>query len=478
MNQTIDPAIARLIRTDFAAFVAYAFQNKHAEPLGDQPYIALLCYVISGLISGKTKRLLVNLPPQHLKTFVCTLCLAGFLLGENPKLRLLIVAYGDAYAARLAGFVRDIMNTPWYRQTFATRIKTGHDRINDFQTTAGGGIYAAGAQGAITGYPADVIIYDDPHQLNECNNGKALNAVKDNFSNVLSRMQNKLKGRIIVVAHRVSTEDLSADLISEPDWKCLQLPLVAPTKRTYELGHASWVRPRGDVLRPDAYSEADIDRLKRRQVSPPYALFHQQGVDRQALRPITEEHFQSHERYERPIAPVVISIDPGQNGGINASRSAIQAWAAKGKCYYLIDHICDHYDFEQLRKAVRRFIKNNNPSIVLIEKTANGPALLTDLKKLKPRFEIKLIRPEGSKADRLAAHRSKILQNRISLPADAIWRASFIDEIVAFPGEYDDQVDAMTQYLDFMDTKPNIPKMPPGEHGIAVVLGSSTFRRW
>ena len=141
-------------------------------------------------------------------------------LGENPKLRLLIVAHGDAYAARLAGFVRDIMNTPWYRQTFATRIKTGHDRINDFQTTAGGGIYAAGAQGAITGYPADVIIYDDPHQLNECNNEKALYAVKDNFSNVLSRMQNKLKGRIIVVAHRVSTEDLSADLISEPDWKC------------------------------------------------------------------------------------------------------------------------------------------------------------------------------------------------------------------------------------------------------------------
>ena len=82
MNQTIDPAIARLIRTDFAAFVAYAFQNKHAEPLGDQPYIALLCYVISGLISGKTKRLLVNLPPQHLKTFVCTLCLAGSFLAK------------------------------------------------------------------------------------------------------------------------------------------------------------------------------------------------------------------------------------------------------------------------------------------------------------------------------------------------------------------------------------------------------------
>jgi len=477
MSHTIDPEVARLVRTDFATFVAFAFQDKHGEALGNQPYIALLCYMISGLISRKTRRLLINLPPQHLKTFVCTTCLAAFLLGENPKLRILVVAYGDTYATKLAGIIRDMMNTPWYRQIFATRIKTGHDRVNDFETTAGGGVYAAGAQGAITGYPADVIIYDDPHQIND--NKKALTAVKDNFSNVLSRMQNKITGRIIVVAHRVSTEDLSADLLSEPDWRSLRLPLVAPARRTYDLGHDDWVRERGDILRPDAYSELEIERLRRKQVAPPYALFQQQGVDRQASRRITAEHFRSHEKYEIPIAPVVISIDPGQSGGINASRSAIQAWASSdGKCHYLLDQSCDHYDFEQLRKEARRFIKKHNPSVVLLEKTANGPALYTDLKKLNPRFEIKLVPvAKLSKAERLETHRFKILKRRISLPSNAIWRAQFIDEIIGFPGEFDDQVDAMTQYLDFMGTKPIIKRMPPREHGIAIVTGSSMLRQ-
>jgi phage terminase large subunit-like protein len=53
------------------------------------------------------------------------------------------------------------------------------------------------------------------------------------------------------------------------------------------------------------------------------------------------------------------------------------------------------------------------------------------------------------------------------LLADAIWREPIIDEIVEFPAEFDDQVDVMTEFLDYMDTKPII--------GIA--LGSH-YRRW
>ena len=140
MNQTIDPAIAKLIRTDFAAFVAFSFQDKHAESLGNQPYIALLCYVISGLISGKAKRLLVNLSPQHFKTFVCTVCLAAFLPGENPKLRLLIVAYGDAYAARLVdvddltlleGYVAQQRHKQHRQGSLGTRQKSTAKQLTD-----------------------------------------------------------------------------------------------------------------------------------------------------------------------------------------------------------------------------------------------------------------------------------------------------------------------------------------------------------
>lgn len=91
--------------------------------------------------------------------------------------------------------------------------------VNDFETTAGVGVYAAGARGAITGYTADIIINDDPHESNDWNNENALTVVKDSFNNLMTRMQDKVNGRIIVVAHRVSANDLSAHLLPEPDWK-------------------------------------------------------------------------------------------------------------------------------------------------------------------------------------------------------------------------------------------------------------------
>jgi hypothetical protein len=61
---------ANLIRSDFSAFVRHAFRMVHGEKLGDQPYVDHLCYGISRLIDGEINRLLINLPPQHLKSFV------------------------------------------------------------------------------------------------------------------------------------------------------------------------------------------------------------------------------------------------------------------------------------------------------------------------------------------------------------------------------------------------------------------------
>jgi phage terminase large subunit-like protein len=62
---------------------------------------------------------------------------------------------------------------------------------------------------------------------------------------------------------------------------------------------------------------------------------------------------------------------------------------------------------------------------------------------------------------RLNAHIEKIQTRQIFLPQDAPWRLAFIDEIAGYPGEFDDQLDAMTQYLDFMDSKPTIKPAPP-----------------
>jgi predicted phage terminase large subunit-like protein len=462
-----------LIASRFDVFVRYAFRVVHGVKLGDQPYVEHMCHEISHLIEGERTRLLINLPPQHLKSFVCTICLAAYLLGRNPRLRILLVAYNDDFAEALCSKIRDLMQSDWYRQAFATRIKEGHARANDFATVEGGGIFAVGATGAVTGRTADLVIYDDPHEIGDWNNDRKLEIVRNNFNTLLSRLHDKVTGRVLVAAHRVSENDLSAFLMAESGWKLLRLPLVANRTREFDLGHDVWVREKGDVLRPDAYPAREIERLQRSQVAPPFQLFYQQGLGSGAKK-IRADHFQSYAPYETPIGPVVLSIDPSHDGGSRGSRAAMQAWKKHGSSYYLLDEFCESCDVEKLRQEFWRFVRRYNPALALVERTADGPALRT-LVQRKTRFEVRLVTPRQSKGDRLDRHLAKIRGRQIYLPVDSIWRDPFINEIINFPGEFDDRVDAMTQYLDFTRTG-QVLSLPPPRTTSLVTLSSARWR--
>ena len=233
-NRSVEAA---LIRSNFNLFVHHAFKMYHGEPLGHQTYVDHMCHGISRQIDGKTTRLLINLPPQHLKSFVGTICLAAYLLGTNPRLRIIVTAYNDEFAEFLCRRIRDMIQASWYQKIFSTRIKEGHSRANDFQTSENGGVFAVSATGSITGRTADFIIYDDPNEIGDWNNERKLTLVRDNFNTILSRLQHKAHGKVLVIAHRVSENDLSAVLLQEKRWKRIRLPLVAVRRKSFELGH-------------------------------------------------------------------------------------------------------------------------------------------------------------------------------------------------------------------------------------------------
>jgi predicted phage terminase large subunit-like protein len=233
------------------------------------------------------------------------------------------------------------------------------------------------------------------------------------------------------------------------------------------------VRENGEVLRPAAYPAREIERLRRTQVAPPFELFHQQGLGAQGSLKIRREHFQSFEDFRLPIGPVVLSVDPGFGSGPKASRSVIQAWKPQGKQHYLIDEFCEQCDADELRRAFWSFVRRWRPSLALIEDTANGPALYS-LVQRKAKFKLKLVTPREAKAVRFDRHRRKIRTRKIFLPALSAWRTEFIEELVAFPGDFDDRVDAMTQYLDFADTGERLTL--PRERFNGLVLLASNYR--
>ena len=109
------------------------------------------------------------------------------------------------------------------------------------------------------------------------------------------------------------------------------------------------------------------------------------------------------------------------------------------------------------------------PVAILIETTANGPALISDLSRKFGKLIIP-VEPDGrSKAARLGRHADLIIGKRLWLPADAEWRGDFIEEFVEFPnGKFTDQVDAATQFLDHAADFAEREPTPPA--GIAAVV--------
>ncbi|MGA7082361.1 MAG: hypothetical protein WCB74_19435 [Pseudolabrys sp.] len=77
--------------------------------------------------------------------------------------------------------------------------------------------------------------------------------INDRFDGmIVSRLNNLVSGRIVIIAHRLNDSDLSNHVISQGGWRHVALPFVATRSKDYDLGHDVWHRRKGDLLRPDA----------------------------------------------------------------------------------------------------------------------------------------------------------------------------------------------------------------------------------
>ena len=495
--------IDNLLRNDFLSFARKALRKLDGTILSDDPYLDYLASKLTAFADGEINRQIVNAPPRHLKSQLGTVCLTAWILAHRPNEKIIVLAGSARLAEKLARTIRAILQAKWYRNIFPTRIKKGHSEATNFATTDGGEVFAASIHANITGRGGHVIIVDDPHDTDDADKPHRLaKAIKRFNKNVRSRLNNQRTGRILVIAHRVSEADLSAHLLARGGWQHVVLPFLATRDETYKTDGGIWRRCKDELLRADAADEERIAELKQ---TDNFDMLYQQDSDGLARLPITAEHFPTFAPDTIAHLPCVLSIDPGTTDGDDASFSVIQVWAFDAANCYLLDRYRAQCKFEELMRKARKLRKDHGAYAILIENTANGPALISQLeRKLKGRCLIVPITPRGSKSARLNRHIDKIHQGRVQLAAGAAFSAEFIDEIVGFPyRKHTDQVDAFTQMPDFVDqygalAKPrnmtldipmvasgnsqwsgwghrSLPTAKPGERGICVARGNSHY---
>jgi predicted phage terminase large subunit-like protein len=195
---------------------------------------------------------------------------------------------------------------------------------------------------------------------------------------------------------------------------------------------------------------------------PDFETLQQQNPGRRDRLRIKAESFSSFDLGAVPSdAPVALSIDPGQKGGPNNSFSVVQAWTITDGHYLLLDQWRARARYDEFRSAVRRTIRRFRPSVVLIEATGQGPALISDTRPQQG-MTLHSITPSEAKVKRLRKHQKILRAGLVSLPAGAPWVPEFINEITLFPyAQSDDQVDAVSMFLDFIIAHPVLETRPP-----------------
>jgi predicted phage terminase large subunit-like protein len=441
-----------VLADDFSAFVMKVFETvSPGDEFRPNWHIDGMTYAAELVIDGKIKRLITTVPPRHLKSIIFSVALPAFLLGQDSTKRIICVSYSNELAIKHAIDFRAVMSSDWYRRVFPkTKVSREKDTQYETMTTARGYRYATSLGGTLTGRGADVIVLDDPQKPEEALSEAHRNSAGQWFdTTLLSRLDSKSEGAVVMVMQRLHEDDLAGRLLGKGGWEHLKIAAIAEKDEVVAVGpRRLHQRIAGAVIDPRRESLEDLERLKQSMGELFFSSQYMQEPIPLAGNLIKAEWFKHYDTAPTPSGNdlLVISIDTAMKGAPSADYSVVTVWLARGEQAYLLDLWRERVDYPELRRAVHRLKEKYPTAVVLIEDKGSGTSLIQDL-----RSENKSpipINPEGDKVTRLAAVSVQFESGAIWFPKGAPWLSALKAELLGFPNvRYDDQVDSVSQAL-------------------------------
>ena len=479
-------ALPPILRSDFRSFVSKCFQELHdGQEMRGSKHVDLLCAVLTQAYEGAITRQIFNLPPRSLKSFIITVCFSAWILGRRPATKIMIISHGQTLADDHADKIRNIMRSRWYRRIFpGARIRRDRSEVGNFETTKGGGVFSSSMGGGVTGHGADIIIVDDPLDAKDAESRVEREKVNELFdSKIRSRLNNPATGIILIVAQRLHLQDLSGYLIARKTFNHLAVPLVASQDKRYIAGNFLWDRPTDDRLDPEGFTTQVVERLRGEISEETYQTLYQQNPVPSQGTVLKREWFNVVALVPPLYKELVLSFDLAQRPGDNSSYSCCLGFATNGTDHCLIGAYRQNAEYVTIRAWALELIEKYSPTAILVEDAASGTALISDIGQ-----QVKYLvarRPKGSKQERILEHYASLSAGRVSVLSEAPGLSQFLDEMVQFPeGKYNDQVDAVSQFLDWIGDPtrrrhaPAVARSEPSTSPPTNRLGYVMGKRW
>jgi len=453
------PEYPAILRCDFASFIERSFYELNPQTrMLWAPHVELIAAKLDACRQGQVRRLIINVPPRHLKSLCASVAFPAWCLGHDPAAQIICASYGQDLADKFARDCRRIMASGWYRQLFSTRLGDRHP-VHDFATTQQGTRMATSVGGVLTGRGADMIIIDDALKPDEALSESRRNAVNEWYDNtLLSRLNDKARGCIIIIMQRLHQDDLVGHVLEQEGWDMLVFPSIAETEEMHDIispfGRRLFKRAVGDVLHPERESEATLRHIREAVGEYNFAAQYQQNptpLGGAIIRTAWLRYYEPGDRPERFIQTVQ-SWDTANKATELSDYSVCTTWGVYENRYYLLDVFRQRLNYPDLKRKLRELAWRDRPNKILIEDKASGTQLIQDLKADGVHAVTAYQPPTGTdKIMRLHAQTALFENGRVLLPSRAPWLADYVTELTSFPGSrYDDQVDSTTQALDHL----------------------------
>ena len=362
---------------------------------------------MTAVAKGELKRLIINMPPRHTKSEFASIYFPSWMMGLQPKLKIMQTTHTADLSINFGRKVRNLMDTEEYKKIFSNvNLASDSKSAGKWQTAKGGEYFAAGVGGAIAGRGADLLIIDDPHSEQDALSVNLLDSCYEWYTSG-PRQRLQPGGAIVIVMTRWSTLDLTGRLLNRQtennadQWEVIELPAIFDDT--------------DKVLWPEYWKKEELD--------PP------------------DCHY------------VIQSYDTAFSKKETADYSAITTWGVfspgegKGDAIVLLDAQKGRWDFPELKLVAQEQYAEYKPDMVLIESQASGTPLTHELRAIG--IPVVNYRPSRGNDKMTRVHAvSPVFESGMVWAPDRMFADEVIEECAAFPfAPNDDYVDTTTQAI-------------------------------
>lgn len=342
-----------ICRKDLESFICRAFRIIHpSDKLTYSWHIGCIAEHLTACWDLEVRRLIINMPPRLLKTFIVSTAFPAWGLGKDPTKKFLALSHKQDLTKTMTLNTRRIVDDGWYKSCFTnTRLSQEVARQDFFQTTKLGQ-YAASPVSSVTGTGAHIVIVDDPISAADAMSPTIRESVNKTLRNsVFSRFNKPTEGVIIIVQQRLHSEDTTGDFLKDGNWLNLKLPSEAKSMVQINLRGKQWTLKQGEVLAEGHLTKQFLDEIRTSMSENNYLAQYMQEPIPVGGMEFKEEWFAN--RFDQKTINVkemnvAILCDPSSGEEVNKKKKKHTDYSAfmvvgKGKDqnYYLLDAVRD-----------------------------------------------------------------------------------------------------------------------------------------